>query len=155
MQSSPDALESVGCVKERTKFVLKWEERFSENEGRVNISELCRMFGISRQTGHDWLRRYRAHHKLDALVDKSKRPHNSPTKVSEEIEDRLVAARKERPTWGARKLRHVLATNFPSTDWPSPSCITSILIRHGLVPSGANAASHPSSASFPSRTATV
>lgn len=121
------------AVKERTKFVLKWEERFSANEGRVNISELCRMFGISRQTGYDWLRRYRAHHKLDALVDKSKRPHNSPTKVSEEIEERLVAARKERPTWGARKLRHVLATNFPSIDWPSPSCITSIWIRHGLV----------------------
>jgi transposase InsO family protein len=121
------------AVKERTKFVLKWEERFEANEGRVNVSELCRMFGVSRQTGYDWLNRYRKEHSLDALVDQSKRPHTSPTKVDEEIEAMLVAARKQRPTWGARKLRHVLAEHHPSIDWPSPSCITTILTRHGLV----------------------
>src|SRR4051812_2790363 len=43
---------ATDAVKERTKFVLKWEERFNAAEGgRVNVAELCRMFGISRQAG--------------------------------------------------------------------------------------------------------
>ena len=28
--------------------VLEWERRWDENEGEVNISELCREFGVSR-----------------------------------------------------------------------------------------------------------
>jgi putative transposase len=126
--------KATDVVKERTKFVLKWEERFEASEGgRVNVSELCRMFGVSRQTGYDWLNRYRDTRSLDVLADKSKRPHTSPTKTSEETEMLLVAARKQRPTWGARKLRRVLMERYPSIEWPSPSCITAILARHGLV----------------------
>jgi putative transposase len=122
------------AVKERTKFILKWEERNEASvDGRVNISELCRMFGVSRQTGYDWIGRYRETGSLEALVDRSKRPHTSPTKVDEKVEAMIVAARKQRPTWGARKLRHVLAGLHPSTEWPSASCMTAILVRHGLV----------------------
>lgn len=120
-------------VKERTKFILRWEERFDANEGRVNVSELCRMFGVTRQTGHTWINRYKSERTLDSLRDKSRRPLVSPTKVSDEIESLLVAARKQRPTWGARKLRHVLVQNYPGHEWPSPSCITTILTRNGLV----------------------
>jgi hypothetical protein len=32
--------------KERIKFVLEWERRWKTNEGRVNMSELCREFGV-------------------------------------------------------------------------------------------------------------
>jgi len=70
---------------------------------------------------------------LDALVDRSKRPLTSPTKVDAEVEALVVAARKQRPTWGGRKLRHELVGRYPSTEWPSASCITAILTRHGLV----------------------
>jgi putative transposase len=122
------------AVKERTRFVLKWEERYeASTDGRVNISELCRMFGVSRQTGYEWIGRYRETSTLEALVDRSRRPHKSPTKVDEEIESMVVAARKQRPTWGARKLRHVLLAHHPSLEWPSASCMTAILVRHGLV----------------------
>src|SRR5262249_15116295 len=37
-------------VKERTKFILSWERRWEATEGRVNVVELCREFGISRDT---------------------------------------------------------------------------------------------------------
>jgi transposase len=56
------------------------------------------MFGVSRQTGHDWLKRYRKARSLEALVDRSSVPHSSPTKVSEEVEAMVVAARKQRAT---------------------------------------------------------
>ena len=124
---------ATDAVKERTKFVLKWEERFNEAEGgRVNVAELCRMFGISRQTGYEWIGRYREAGRIDSLAERSRRPLSSPTKVSDEVEAMVVAARKQRPTWGARKLRRVLVERYPSTEWPSASCMTAILDRHGL-----------------------
>ncbi len=45
-------------MKERTKFLLEWERRWDAGEGVVNVSELCRQFGISRDTGHRLIARY-------------------------------------------------------------------------------------------------
>ena len=124
---------ATDAMKERTKFVLKWEERVSEAEGgRVNLAELCRVSGISRQTGYEWIGRYRETGKMDSLVERSRRPLSSPSKVNEQIEASVVAARKQRPTWGARKLRRALAERYPDTEWPSASCMAAILDRHGL-----------------------
>jgi len=59
-------------LKERVKFVLEWEKRWNAGEGRMNLSELCREFGISRETGYVWLRRYRqTNHDLRALEERS------------------------------------------------------------------------------------
>ena len=60
-------------MKERTKFVLEWERRWHEAEGGpVNMAELCRMYGVSRQTGYSWVTRYReAKQNLDALKERS------------------------------------------------------------------------------------
>jgi len=50
-----------------------------------------------------WLERYReAKGKLEAMRERPHRPLTSPTKVSEEMEDFLVAARKAHPTWGCK-----------------------------------------------------
>jgi hypothetical protein len=39
---------STDAMKERTKFVLEWERlRADSPDGRVNISELTRKYGIS------------------------------------------------------------------------------------------------------------
>jgi transposase InsO family protein len=124
---------ATDAVKQRAKFVLKWEERFNEAEGgRVNVAELCRVFGISRQTGYEWIGRYRTTGSFDSLVERSRRPLTSPTKVSEKVEGLVVAARKQRPTWGARKLRQRLVERYPGIEWPSASCMAAILERHGL-----------------------
>lgn len=37
--------------KERVKFALEWEKRWDAGEGRMNLAELCREFGVSRETG--------------------------------------------------------------------------------------------------------
>jgi len=93
-------------TKERVKFALEWEKRWNEGEGRTNVSELCREFGISRETGHLWIRRYRqADHEVSALEERSHRPHTMPNQIPVEIQDLIVATRKYRPTWGPRKLR--------------------------------------------------
>ena len=109
---------ATDVVKERTKFVLEWERRWDLAEGgRINMAELCRVFGVSRQTGYDWVARYRESGSLDALVDRSRRPHDSPTKVSDDVEAAIVAARKKFG-WGGVKLRAVLAQLHPQRELP-------------------------------------
>src|SRR5204862_136830 len=61
-----------------------WDEA---EGGRVDVAELCRVFGVSRQRGYVWLRRYReAGFDARALEDRSRRPHTSPTAISEPMQ---------------------------------------------------------------------
>src|SRR5207245_283006 len=74
--------------------------------GRVDVAELCRRFGVSRQTGYLWVKRFcDADHDVRALEERSRRPHSSPTAIELEVEGLVVAARKAHPRWGPRKLR--------------------------------------------------
>lgn len=120
-------------TKERVKFALEWERRWDRGEGRMNVAELCREFGISRETGHLWLRRYReAGRKVEALEERSHRPHTMPNQVPQEVVDCIVGTRKSRPTWGPRKLRAYLTDLNPGFAFPSESTFASILHRYGL-----------------------
>jgi putative transposase len=124
---------ATDTVKQRAKFVLEWERRRDEApDHRVNLSELARVYGVSRQTAHVWLKRYLKAGTLDVLADRSRRPHTMPTKVSDEIEAVVVAAKKTYPKWGPRKLRALLVDRYPQREWPSVSCMSVILKRHGL-----------------------
>jgi len=120
-------------MKERVKFVLEWERRWNEGEGRLNFAALCREFGVSRQVGYACIERYRgANHDLRSLEERSRRPLTSPTKVGDELEDFIVAARKLHPTWGPKKLRAWLMHHHPQVALPAPSTIGEILHRRGL-----------------------
>ena len=66
------------------------------------MTELCRRFGISRESGYQYLRRYRAEG-VDGLKDRSRRPHRSPERTAPEMEARIVDLREAHP-WGGRKL---------------------------------------------------
>jgi transposase InsO family protein len=115
------------------KFILEWEQLWNEFEGCVNVSELCRKYGISRETGYTWLRRYRdAGHDLAAIQERSRRPLTSPSAVSEELQDLVVAARKAHPRWGPRKLHTWLVERKPEVAWPRASTMGNILQRRGL-----------------------
>src|SRR4051812_5069346 len=96
--------KATDAMKERTKFVLEWERRWQEARGGlVNMAELCRMFGVSRQTGYTWVNRYReSDNDLDAVEERSRRPLTSPNAIEPELEDAIVAARKRYPKWGPR-----------------------------------------------------
>jgi transposase InsO family protein len=124
--------KETDIVKERVKFLLEWETRWGAGEGFLNFSALCREFGVSRQVGYDWLGRYREQRDLRAAESRSCRPLTSPTKVSEELEDFIVAARKRHPTWGPKKLRAWIANNNPQVVLPATSTIGDILSRRGM-----------------------
>lgn len=120
-------------MKERVKFLLEWERRWDEGEGRMNFSALCREFGVSRQVGYVWLERFRqASHDVKAAEERSRRPRSSPTKVEGEMEDALVAFRKQHPTWGPKKIHGWILNNRPDIGVPAPSTIGEILKRRGV-----------------------
>jgi len=58
-----------------------------------------------------------------------------PTKVSDEMEDFLVATRKAKPTWGPKKLRAWILHHRPELELPAPSTIGEVLRRRGMTPS--------------------
>jgi putative transposase len=122
------------ALSERTKFIFEWERRNAEMQGGpINMSELCRMFGISRQTGYVWVSRYlAAGSDLRALQERPRRPHTNPRAVTPDVEELIVAARKQYPRWGPRLLRHKLVERYPRLVIPSASCIGAVLKRRGL-----------------------
>jgi transposase InsO family protein len=103
----------------------------ARSRGGDTFAEICARFGISRETGYQTLRRYEAEG-VAGLEPVSRRPEHSPMAVRSGIEQQLIAARAEHPTWGPRKLRAFLERRYPRTRWPAPSTIGVILRRNGL-----------------------
>jgi putative transposase len=95
------------------------------------LKVLCRRFGISRQTAYKWLRRYRAGRQR-ALRDKSRRPWFNAVKTERLWLRRVRRTRLKQPTWGARKLRHVLVQKFGEERAPGTATISRWLKRWGL-----------------------
>ncbi len=93
----------------------------------ANISALCREYGITRQTGHKWLKRFEAEG-YDGLEERSRRPKSTPLGTAEEIIAAILKTREAHPRWGPHKLALVLRRKFgPST--PSERTIARVLKR--------------------------
>jgi transposase InsO family protein len=107
---------------QRLQFVLAVRQR------RESIAALCRAFGISRQTGHKWLRREAQAGSVAALVDRSRRPHHSPQRTAAAVTARVVAAR-DHFGWGGATLAPVLAADGVHL---APRTIDRIIQRAGL-----------------------
>ena len=58
-----------------------------------NVSKTCRYYGISRQVYYKWLRRYEDGG-LDALRDRSSRPHLSPKATRVEVVGKIIYLRQ-------------------------------------------------------------
>jgi transposase InsO family protein len=100
--------------------------------GGINFSDLCKRFNISRKTGYKWMDRYK-NRGVDALADRSKRPHNTPTKTPQHIEEEVLKIRDKYEVWGGRKIHYKLKerTDLQKEAIPAASTITDILRRNG------------------------
>jgi transposase len=97
------------------------------------MSEVCRSFGISRKTGYKIFNRYREHG-LEALTDRSRRPWRYANQLPEAVETLIVRAKREKPHWGARKIRELLVKRLAGdVRIPAKSTVHAVLDRHGLV----------------------
>jgi transposase InsO family protein len=94
-----------------------------------SFKELCEEFQISCRTGYTWWNRYKTEG-LSGMQERSRRPQHSPRRTPEEIEQRVVELRQERPDWGARKVRYLLEEQ--GIKLPA-STIHRIFLRYDLV----------------------
>jgi transposase InsO family protein len=111
---------------QRHQFII------DHSRGLWPVAELCVRFGISRKTGYKWIERYERGG-LDGLVDRSRRPHTSPRATPEPVVTALLALRRRRPSWSAKKLLWQLECREPTWPLPAVSTAQAILKRHGLV----------------------
>ncbi len=109
---------------------MRFVSRILEGE---EMSHVCREFGISRKTGYKIWDRYNECG-LEALTDRSRRPVHYANQLPFQVETAIVQLKKEKPHWGARKLRELLLGKFPSeVRVPAVSTIHAVLDRHKLV----------------------
>jgi transposase InsO family protein len=114
------------AMEERLRFVARRLEGES-------MTALCREFGISRKTGHKLFARWKAHG-LEAIADRPRKPGRVANRLPMPVEAAIVALRREKPTWGARKLRELLVRRLGAgAPVPARSTIHAVLDRHGLV----------------------
>ena len=72
-------------MQEGARFVLERERR------EYTMSELCAIYGVSRETGYEWWRRYRQTG-LTELCDRSRAPRWHPNQTAAEIEAAVLAS---------------------------------------------------------------
>ena len=118
------AWKETCAMEQRMRFVIAARE-----EGAV-ISRVCAAFGVSRQTGHKWLKRFEFEGPV-GLVDRSRAPRRHGRSREEELLGDIVALH-DLYGWGAKKLRHKLHELRPEIALPAVSTIGDWLAKKGL-----------------------
>jgi len=113
---------------ERLRFVA----RLLEGE---KMAALCREFDVSRKTGYKIFHRYKDCG-LEGLSDRSRRPYRQANQLPFQIEKLIVQLKRERPSWGAPKIREKLRRLHSDIQTPAISTVHAVLDRHGLVSRG-------------------
>lgn len=120
---------------------MPWKESELMNErlkfiGRLldgeKMAELCREFGISRKTGYKFWERYQKGG-LYGLSNRTRRPYRYANQLPAQIEQEILRIKREKPSWGAPKIREILTRRYLNIHSPAISTVHCILDRHGLV----------------------
>ena len=116
---------------------MPWENRTVDEQRKEfaltaqhtdNFSALCREYGITRATGYKWLKRFESGKPFSEL---SRRPHSSPNRTPEAIEEAILSLRRENPGWGARRIHCVLVDK--GIRMPCVKTVNTILNRNGMI----------------------
>jgi putative transposase len=114
------------AMDERVRFIA------DHTSGFWTMTELCERYEISRKTGYKWLDRYRQEGPA-GLVERSHAAHVHGRATPQCMVEAIVGLRRERPSWGPRKIIGKLVERQPGIAWPTPSTAGAILKRAGLV----------------------
>lgn len=118
----------TGLVEQRVGMLCDYDT------GAWSVSDLCRAYGVSRETFYV-LRGRRASGDPGWFLERSHAvvscPHRTPVGVAEAV----VATKRRFPRFGPKKVKAWLDRTQPGHGWPAASTIGDILKREGLVES--------------------
>jgi transposase InsO family protein len=100
--------------------------------GNWSVSELCRRYGVCRDTFYEWRRR-RELGDPSWFMDRSHAPAHCPHATAADLKKEVIELRQRFPHLGPRKLLVKLKRKAPETCWPVASTIGEILKRAGLI----------------------
>lgn len=135
---------------------MSWKESSVMDErmkfiGRLlsgdKMSPLCEEFGISRVTGHKIWKRYKQNG-IKGIYNRSRAPHKHPNQLPFEIEQLIVRLKKDKPNWGAPKIRELIAKRYPSVNLPATSTVHCVLERNNLIKKRKRRSKFPATASY-------
>jgi putative transposase len=110
-------------MERRVELIREWN-------GGESIVSLAETYGVSRKTIYKWIERHAAEGTA-GLEDRSRAPHTSPQRLTEETIARIIEVR-QRWGWGPRKLIVKLGEAWPDVKAPSASTIAELLRAKGL-----------------------
>src|SRR5208337_5261086 len=93
--------KASSVMEEKARFVLEYEQ------DEHTMSELCQRYGIARETGYVWLRRYRAWG-LEGLLELNRAARRHPNQTAPQMEQAVLELRQAHMRWGPRKLKRIL-----------------------------------------------
>ncbi|WP_141961744.1 IS481 family transposase [Actinoallomurus bryophytorum] len=114
----------MSVVEQRYRAVL-------EVQAGCPVIEVAERYGVTRQTLHAWMRRYRDGG-LGGLADRSHRPAVCPHQTAAEVEVLVCELRRAHPRWGPARLAHELQRSGVEPV-PSQATLSRILTRNNLV----------------------
>jgi transposase len=97
----------------------------------TQVAQVARQFGTSRQSVHAWLKRFEAEGE-QGLVERSRRPKTSPTRLAADVEALVCELRRSHPRWGPRRIAHELGRRGISPA-PGRTTVYRVLVRNHLV----------------------
>ena len=109
---------------------LRFDVLFEPERTGETVADVCRRYGISRDTYYRYRRRY-LEEGIEGLEDRSRKPRSSPNRIPAEVEIRIVEMRSGHPRWGARRIRAELTRE--GLEAPAVSTVHQVLRRNGLV----------------------
>ena len=107
---------------------IEFVERAQKGE---KIAPLCKEFGVSRTTGHKWIKRFQELG-YAGLEEESRRPKSAPLATAEDIVLAVLEARDAHPRWGPQKLQILLRRRF-GEQMPTERTVARILSRANRV----------------------
>src|SRR6266567_70431 len=116
---------------------MLWELSVAEQRYRavlevgvgVPVIEVAERFGVSRQSVHTWLVRYRQEG-IAGLEDRSHQVHHHPWRIPAEVEGLICELRRAHPKWGPRRLVFEMGRRGHQV---TRSSVYRTLVRDGLV----------------------
>jgi transposase InsO family protein len=117
---------------------MLWELSVAEQRYRavleagagIPVTEVAERYGVSRQSVHTWLLRYRWEG-IAGLEDRSHQVHHHPWRIPAEVEEAICELRRAHPKWGPRRL--VFEMGRRGYGQVTRSSVYRTLVRNGLV----------------------
>ena len=97
--------------------------------GGVPVTEVAERYGVSRQSVHTWLVRYRQEG-IIGLEDRSHQVHHHPWRIPAGAEELICELRRGHPKWGPRRLVFEVGRRGHQV---TRSSVYRTLVRNGLI----------------------